>query len=94
MGDEQIFNDLNIKLSIRDVEALEMVLIDEKTLREAQQWVSGCESCTEDTPITFDYVLDAVTGCSPVVTEYMMCRPAKCPVCSASITEKTLVVVA
>ena len=92
MGDEHIFNEMN--MSIPNVEEIDMVLIDERMLREAQQWITGCEHCTDDAPITFDYLLDALTGCSPAVTEYVMCRPAKCPVCSAPITEKTMVVVA
>jgi hypothetical protein len=101
MGDEFLFGDVHLvgvwgipEVVEPTVEELNIVLIDEKKLREAQQWVTACEQCAEDTPITFDYVLDAVTGCSPSTTEYVMCRPAKCPVCSGMITEKTLVVVA
>ena len=35
---------------------------------------------------------DAVTGCDPAVTEYVMSQPAKCPGCHRDVTEKTLVI--
>ena len=69
-----------------------IVLVDEETLIEAQHCVSGCEHCAENASIAFDYLLDAITGCDPTVTDYVMCRPARCPGCSHSLTEKTRVV--
>lgn len=102
MGDEHVFKyvdlmGLGTKLDQTctcSIEHVDVVLVDQQTLREAQEWLTGCEQCTEDAPITFDYLLDALTGCSPAFTEYIMCHPAKCPVCRSAITEKTLVVVA
>jgi hypothetical protein len=76
-----------------EIERLDIILVNETRLREAQQWVSGCEKCTEDAAITFDYLLDAVTGCNPTNTEYLMRRPISCPECSNPIKEKTLVAV-
>jgi hypothetical protein len=102
MGDESLFSEVELAAARNASEAsfdtttesLDIALIDDNILEDAQQWVTGCENCAKDTPITFDYVLDAVTGCTPATTEYVMCRPAKCPMCSATITEKTLVLVA
>ena len=74
------------------IEELQIVLVDEAKLAEAEQWLAACERCAENGAIAFDYVLDALTGCDPAVT-YVMCRPARCPCCSSNITEKTLVVV-
>jgi hypothetical protein len=68
-----------------------VVLIDQAMLDRAQASISGCEACAPSAEITFDYILDAVTECDPTVTEYVMCRPAKCPCCFHEITEKTLV---
>jgi hypothetical protein len=47
----------------------------------------------ENAAVALDYVLDALMGCDPLITEYLMCRPARCPACSREIGEKTLVVV-
>src|SRR5262249_39770244 len=73
------------------IEDLDIVLIDESRLQEAQHWVSGCKACSEHADIIFDYLLDAVTGCSPTTSRYILCRTARCPECSAEIRENTLV---
>jgi|SRR5215472_7287534 len=101
MGDESRFSEVELAAARHASEAsfdtttdsLDIVLIGDNVLEDAQQWVTGCENCAKDTSITFDYVLDAVTGCTPTTTQYVMSRPAKCPICSATITEKTLVLV-
>ena len=75
------------------IEETNIVLVDELVLREALHWVSGCQACSPSAAICFDYILDALTGCEPSITEYVLCRPGKCPECSAAITEKTQVTV-
>ena len=69
-----------------------VVLVDEAVIAEAQAFISGCQQCDRNAEMTFDYILDAITEFDPTVTEYMMCRPAKCPRCEREITEKTLIV--
>ena len=39
-----------------------VVLIDAASLQKAQRMIAGCEACSEDAEIPFDYILDAVTG--------------------------------
>jgi hypothetical protein len=69
-----------------------VVLINETLLSEAQAFISGCEHCCDPSAeIAFDYILDALTECDPTITEYVMCRPAKCSRCHHEVTEKTLV---
>jgi hypothetical protein len=68
-----------------------VVLINEAILSEAQASISGCEHCDASAGIAFDYILDAVTKCESTITEYVMCRAAKCPRCHHEVTEKTLV---
>ena len=75
------------------VEHFDIVFVGEATLREVQHWVSGCEHCTENAAMILDYLLDALTGCSPTRTQYLLCRPAKCPACSSDITEATHIAV-
>jgi len=75
------------------IEEIEIVLIGEPLLRRTERWVSACEHCSEIAPVTFDYLLDALTDSDPKRTEYLMCRPARCPSCASEITEKTLVAV-
>lgn len=73
-------------VSIEDVNIL---LLDAPILFEALQWVTGCEQCSPNAMISFDYIVDATTGADPTTTEYLMCQPLKCPCCSGKITEKT-----
>jgi hypothetical protein len=77
---------------ILSTDDIDVALVDEAAMLEALLYVSACEHCAENATIAFDYLLDAVTGCDPTETEYVMCRPATCPGCSAPITEKTRVV--
>lgn len=71
----------------------DVVFVDEPQLLEAAQFISGCEHCAPDTAeITFDYLLDDVTGCDPTVTEYLICHSARCPRCDSEIVEKTFIV--
>ena len=73
------------------VEEIDIVLVDEAVVLEAEQWLSACERCVDNAAIAVDYLLDALTGCNPAVTEYLMCRAARCPSCFAELNEKTLV---
>src|SRR5262245_57998748 len=75
------------------LEATDIVLIDELTLVDVELFVAGCEVCAENAAMSLEYVLDALTDSDPTVTEYLMCRPARCPSCSSQITEKSLVAV-
>jgi hypothetical protein len=75
------------------VETFDIILIGETLLAQAESWLTACEHCTDKAIIPLDYVLDALTNCDPTVTEYAMCRAARCPSCTREITEKTLVVV-
>jgi hypothetical protein len=77
-----------------------IVFVDNETLLQAGAYVSGCERCASDpdlqydflgVAISFDYLLDAITGCDPTVTDYLMFDLPKCPRCSCELTEKTLV---
>ena len=69
-----------------------IVLIDSKTLRQAERFIFGCQSCSPRyARIPFDTVLDSVTGNDPAVTDYIVSEPARCPRCKGLILEKTLV---
>jgi hypothetical protein len=73
-------------------EETNIVLVNESQLREAQACIIACESCSDGAEISFDYLLDAVSGCDPSTTEYLMPHPVHCPRCFRKVTEKTLVV--
>jgi hypothetical protein len=75
------------------IEDLQIILLDEARVMEIEQWLAACENCAENAAVALDYIFDALTGCGPELTEYLMCRPACCPCCAGEITEKTLVVV-
>ena len=72
--------------------AYNIVLMNEPELSEAQAFVVGCEVCSTRALIPFDYLLDAITGCDPSVTEYLMCHRVKCPCCFCELSEKTRIV--
>ena len=74
---------------------IEIVVVDEDVLLEAQALVAGCEHCNLMRPdLTFDYLLDAITGRDPTITEYLMSKMVHCPRCKGEITEKTRIIVA
>ena len=70
----------------------DIVLVDTDTVLEAQELIVGCEHCSADAEVSFDYLLDVITSCDPTVTEYVLYKTAKCPNCSREVTAKTLVV--
>ena len=74
-------------------EDVNIVLIGESTLVETERCLSGCQTCSRNATLTLDYILDALTGCDPILTEYLMARPLRCPSCHGEIREKTFVVV-
>ncbi len=69
-----------------------VVFIDEDILIQAEQWITACEHCSENAEVLFDQILDSLTGCNPTITDYVICRQAKCPCCNHAVTEKTLVI--
>jgi DNA-binding NarL/FixJ family response regulator len=75
----------------RQPEDQNLVLIDEETLRKAERMILSCEGCNPDAQISFDEILDQLTGSDPSVTDYILKQPGNCPKCDAAITEKTLV---
>jgi hypothetical protein len=72
---------------------VDVSLVNESEIIEAQQIICGCEHCVDNATLPFDYVLDELIGGDPRFTEYLMFRRAVCPSCSQAITEKTLVAV-
>jgi hypothetical protein len=72
---------------------IDVAFVDEPFVLSAEDFVSGCQRCDETALIPFDYVLDAIIGCDPRLTEYLMYRLGRCPRCCAEINEKTLVAV-
>ncbi len=80
-----------MRLRLMSILEIDVAFVDEPMVFGAEGWVSGCERCTEAASIPFDYLLDALTGCDPRLTEYLMSRIAQCPHCGGEINEKTLV---
>lgn len=73
------------------LEDVRLILVEELLVAKAESLISGCERCDESAEISFDYLLDALSGCDPARTEYLMNRFARCPGCHGPVTEKTLV---
>ena len=70
---------------------IEVVTVDAAKVSEAESKIEGCEYChPDDTEISFDWILEQVTGRSGMV-DFMMLETAKCPNCKQTMTEKTLV---
>jgi hypothetical protein len=72
-------------------EEQDVVFVDESTLLDAESFISACEHCSARAEIPFDQILDAITGCDPRTTEYVICHAAKCGNCHSEVMEKTLV---
>jgi hypothetical protein len=81
-----------MRLRLMTALEIDVAFVDEPMVFGAEEWVSGCQHCDESAAIPFDYLLDALTGCDPRLTEYLMSRIAQCPRCGGEINEKTLVV--
>jgi hypothetical protein len=65
--------------------------VGENLRAAAQSRISGCDQCCDCPEITFDCILDEVTGCDPKSTEYILCRRARCPRCHRDVTERTII---
>ena len=78
------------RMSLLDMYFLTGVFINEAVLSEALGLIHGCQYCDWTPELTFDYLLDALTGCGPP-TEYVLCRAAKCPQCGHDIGVETFV---
>jgi hypothetical protein len=74
-----------------DPEDSVIVFVEEATIRRVERLIEGCERCTPAADVPFDWVCDKITGHDPSVTDYILERPATCPRCQGSVTEKTLV---
>jgi hypothetical protein len=62
------------------------VTVDVAALRLAEQLIVSCEACTPDlAEISFEHVLDCITGCDPESTDYVLKEPARCPNCGAEV---------
>jgi len=78
-----------------DPEDQNIVLISRHQLRWAEKLIVACEVCSPRyAEISFDTILDRITGHDPAVTDYIFEAPANCPQCRRQINEKTLVDVA
>jgi len=84
--------EIALELFTLPIEEINLVLVDYPRVDQAESFISGCERCDQDAEISFDYLLDELTGCDPTRTEYLMYRPARCPRCQAEVTEKTLII--
>ena len=70
-----------------------IVLVTPTVFRQAQSLIAFCEHCdSENAEFLFDHILDRITGCDPMRTEYILEVPAICPNCRREVFEKTLVV--
>ena len=70
-----------------------IAFINDPLIVGAESYLLGCHKCDQRSSLPFDYILDALTGCDPRFTEYLMYRLAQCPRCHGAINEKTLVAV-
>ena len=68
-----------------------LISISRATLLRAQSELLGCEACSEDAELPYDWILDRVTGMDGSAVDYLLSEPAKCPRCRGPVFEETLV---
>ncbi len=68
-----------------------LITVRRSTALEARSRILGCENCSEDAEIRFDWILDEVTGNRGSEVDYLLSEPLKCPRCFGEVAEKTLV---
>src|SRR5215470_9731791 len=62
------------------------VPVNAQTIRTAEREIVSCEDCSPDTAdVSFDQMLDSITGCDPQSTDYVLSEPALCPACGAEL---------
>lgn len=73
-----------------------VVLVGSETLRQAVRSVVACEFCRAGAArVSFDHILEHVTGRSRAMAHYVMVEcAAECPSCRRGLAETTLVEVA
>ena len=69
----------------------ELVLVDSDTVVCAAREVIGCQGCSPDANVPFEWLLDLMTGHDPLSADYLMETPAICSYCGRKIGEKTLI---
>jgi hypothetical protein len=70
--------------------ACELLPVPPDSAERAASEPSGCEVCSDDAQIPFDWILADVMN-RPGMFEFILAEPVKCPQCHAAVTEKTLV---
>ena len=68
-----------------------LIAVSKASLLRAQERILGCEECSPEAEIPFDWVLDDVTGLSGSEVDYLLSEVARCPRCLGEVTEKTWV---
>jgi len=68
----------------------ELLLIPPERAEHAASALSGCENCSDDAQIPFDWVLAEVMNRSGMF-EFVLAAPVYCPLCHGEVSEKTLV---
>ncbi len=68
-----------------------LIAVSKATLLKAQERILGCEECSVEAEIPFDWVLDDVTGYDGAEVDYLLSEVARCPRCLVEVMEKTLV---
>ena len=68
-----------------------LVAVSLATIRIAEKVIGACQGCERTADVSFSRVLDHVTGRDGAKTEYLLTEPAKCPRCSRSVFENTLI---
>ena len=59
--------------------------------REQEERILGCEACSSEAEIPFDWVLDEVTGYDGSEVDYVLSEAGWCPKCLGAVSEETLV---
>ncbi len=55
-----------------------LIAINKATLLRAQSLILGCEACSPEAEIPFDWLLDDVTGFSGSEVDYVLSEAARC----------------
>jgi hypothetical protein len=73
------------------LETTDIYFVNDEVLEAAESLIAACERCAAYADLSFDYIIDELTGCDPTRTEYLLPRVARCRHCGNAISEKTLV---
>jgi hypothetical protein len=68
-----------------------LITVSAGTLAEIRRAIHGCETCSANAQVSFEHLLDRLTGRFNLEREYVLTEDLSCPSCLSPIENGTLI---